>query len=112
MSGAGGEPWPEDAAVLQRFVEPPFLYERRKINIRLHIGLRAPATGAASLWNDGLVFVSTHPCVDGAHGALFVNPLSADKSALQLPVGAFAAPGVALQTFLESAFDPADARRV
>ncbi len=112
LSGAGGEPWPEGAAVLQRFIEPPFLYEGRKINIRLHISLRAPATGAASLWHDGLVFVSTHPYVDGAHGALFVNPLSADTSALQQPIGAFAAPGVPLQTFLDTAFDTADARRV
>lgn len=112
LSGAGGEPWPEGAAVLQRFIEPPFLYEGRKINIRLHISLRAPATGAASLWHDGLVFVSTHPYVDGAHGALFVNPLSADKTALQQPIGAFAAPGVPLQTFLDTAFDTADARRV
>ncbi len=108
LSGAGGEPWPEGAAVLQRFIEPPFLYEGRKINIRLHISLRAPATDAASLWHDGLVFVSTDPYVDGAHGALFVNPLSADTSALQQPIGAFPAPGVALQTFL----DTADARRV
>ena len=112
LSGAGGEPWPEGAAVLQRFVEPPFLYEGRKINIRLHIGLRAPVVSAARLWNDGLVFVSTHPYVDGARGALFVNPLSADKSALQQPVGAFAAPGVALRTFLDTALDPTTARRV
>lgn len=112
LSGAGSEPWPEGPAVLQRFVEPPFLYEGRKINIRLHISLQAPATSAARLWHDGLVFVSPAPYRDGTHGALFVNPLSADKSALEQPVGAFAAPGVALRTFLETAFDTADARRV
>jgi tetratricopeptide (TPR) repeat protein len=112
LSEAGGEPWPEGTAVLQRFIEPPFLYEGRKINIRLHISLRAPDTSAASLWHDGLVFVSTAPYRDGTHGALFVNPLSAEKSALEQPIGAFAAPGVALQTFLDAAFDTAGARRV
>ena len=56
--------------------------------------------------------MSTAPYRDGTHGALFVNPLSAEKSALEQPIGAFAAPGVALQTFLDTAFDTADARRV
>ena len=110
--GTGDEPWPEGGVILQRFVEPPFLYEGRKINIRMHVSLLAPRIDAASLWSDGLVFVSTSDYADRTRPALFVNPLSADKEALQKGVGSLAAPGVALQAFLAVAFDTATAKRV
>ena len=112
LTGSTLERWPEGEAVLQRFVDPPFLYEGRKVNIRVHVSLLAPFTEAASLWHDGLVFISTDDYVCGSRGAMFVNPLSANKAALSQPVGTFAAAGVSLNEFMAAALDEAGARRV
>ena len=90
-------------AILQRYIDPPYLYDGRKVNIRLHVSLVAPFRQAVRLWHDGLVFISTDAYASRTHGSRFVNPLSADKTALQTPVGEFAAPGVSLNDFTSTA---------
>ena len=93
----------ESPAIVQRYIDPPYLYDGRKVNIRLHVSLVAPFRQAVRLWHDGLVFISTDAYASRTHGSRFVNPLSADKAALQTPVGEFAAPGVSLNDFTSTA---------
>ena len=110
LRGAEGLDGIDTPAVVQRYIDPPFLYEGRKVNIRLHVSVTAPFRQAARLWHDGLVFISTDAYANATHGSRFVNPLSADQAALQSPVGEFAAPGVGLNEFLATAIPEARRR--
>jgi tetratricopeptide (TPR) repeat protein len=103
VRGADGIAGIDSPMIVQRYIDPPFLYDGRKVNIRLHVSVVAPFRQAVRLWHDGLVFISTDAYASTTHGSQYVNPLSADKAALQSPVGAFAAPGVSLNEFIATA---------
>lgn len=112
VQGAEGLDGIETPTIVQRYVDPPFLYDGRKVNMRLHVSLAAPFRRAARLWHDGLVFISTDAYARATHGSRFVNPLSADKAALRSPVGEFAAPGVGLNEFISTAIPDVRRRRL
>lgn len=92
-----------EPGVLQRYMDPPFLYEGRKINIRLYVGMARPAADALHLWDGGLVYISTAPYGDPDQDRKghIVNPLLIDHAARAAPIGAFPTPTVPLLQFLE-----------
>ena len=103
-------------AVVQRYMEHPYLVEGRKFNIRLQVCMNAPYADAAWLWRDGLVFISTSPYDPSSsatdRAAHLVNPVSGARDLLNTPIGPYAAPGLGLQRFMELTFDAGKRARV
>lgn len=94
---------PAIPGVVQRLVDPPFLYAGRKPNLRLLLGLPTPRADAAVLWASGLVYLATeaYRVETGAAGPSTVaNLLRAERAALATPLGDLPAHVVPLEDFL------------
>jgi len=91
--------------IVQRLIDPPFLYEGRKLNLRLLLGLPRPHPEAAVLWKSGLVYISTDAyCEPGAKNTtgLVANLLQTDPARLAAPIGSLPAHVVRLERLLDA----------
>lgn len=78
------------AGVIQKLIEPPFLYHGRKMNIRLFVTPPSSKGDPARVWHDGLVYFSTANYDDREQSGpgIIANLLQTDPTRLMEPLGA------------------------
>lgn len=94
---------PDRAGVVQRFIDPPFLYRGRKPNLRLLLALPEPRPEQARLWAGGLCYFATEPYTSGpgpARAGAIANLLRGERGDFDRPLGALPAHVLDLENFL------------
>lgn len=94
---------PDEAGIVQRFIDAPWLYHDRKPNLRLMIGLPEPRRDAAMLWTSGLAYFATEPYGEGGRAATagsVANLLRGDRDKFAEALGDLPAHVIRLEEFI------------